>query len=100
MIEAEAKEFSVRTLFVWQPVPTYEYDLKYDPFTKNGFGDISYSTYGYPMMQEEVARTRPDNFVWCADMQKDLHETLYVDLVHYSPKMTDMVAGCIAQGVQ
>jgi hypothetical protein len=105
MIEADAKEFSVRTLFVWQPVPTYEYDLKYHPFAQIGsgkvdFGDIAYSQYGYPMVRDTVARTHPDNFLWCADLQKDLHEMLYVDLVHYSPKMTDMVAGCIAQGVQ
>jgi hypothetical protein len=97
---AEAKEFSVRTLFVWQPVPTYEYDLKYDPFATDGFGGFSYSKYGYPLMQEAVARTHPGNSLWCADMQKDMHELLYVDEFHYSPKMTEIIAGSIVDGVK
>jgi len=100
MIEAESKAVSIRTLFVWQPVPTYAYDLKYHPFIQNGFGDFAYTKRGYPMMADAVAKKRPDNFLWCADMQKDLHEPLYVDAVHYSPMMTGMVAGCIADGVK
>jgi hypothetical protein len=100
MIEAEGKEFSVRTLFVWQPVSTYEYDLNSHLFTQGLFELHLYSKYGYPLMQDAVKRTPPANFTWCADMQKDLHEPLYVDGVHYSPKMTGMVANCIVQGVQ
>ena len=90
----------MRTLFVWQPVPTHEYDLKCDPFATDGFGGFSYSKYGYPLMLETVALERPDNFVWCAEIQKDLHEMLYVDVAHFSPKMTEMVADYIADGVQ
>lgn len=100
MIEAEAKALSIQTLFVWQPVPMYGYELKYHPFIQNGFGDFEYARRGYPMMVDAVANKRPDDFLWCADMQKDLHEPLYVDSVHYSPKMTGMVAGCIAGGVK
>jgi hypothetical protein len=100
MIEAEAREFSVRTLFVWQPVPTYEYDQQYDLFARDGYAGFTYSKYGYPLMRETVARAQPGNFLWCADIQKDEHEELYADIVHYSPKMTEMVAGCISDGVQ
>ncbi len=100
LIEAEARELKIGTLFVWQPVPLYEYDLKYDPFATPDMGDFNYSEYGYPMMRDMVERTHPDNFLWCADLQKDSHELLYVDLVHYSPKMMGMVAGCIADGVK
>jgi hypothetical protein len=105
MIEAEGKALSIQTLLVWQPVPTYKYDLKYHLFAQQiaqrGFGDFTYMKAGYPLMQEAVTRTPPDdNFLWCADMQKDVHEPLYVDEVHYSPKMTEMVAGCIAGGVR
>ena len=100
MIEAEAKELSIDALFVWQPVPEYEYDLKYDPFASRDMGDFNYAEYGYPMMRDTVDRTHPDKFLWCADLQKDSHEVLYVDLVHYSPKMMGMVAGCIVDGVK
>lgn len=98
MIEAESKALGIQTLLVWQPVPMYAYDLKYHPFIQNGFGDFAYAKRGYPLMAEAASKRRPDDFLWCADMQKDLHEPLYVDAVHYSPKMTGMVAGCIADG--
>jgi hypothetical protein len=65
-----------------------------------GFTGFTYTKYGYPMLRDEVARTHPDNFLWCADIQKDVHEPLYVDRVHYSPKMTGMVASCISDGVK
>jgi hypothetical protein len=100
MVEAQAKALSIPTLFVWQPVPLYGYDLKYHPFIQNGFGDFAYAKRGYAMMADAVAKKRPDDFLWCADMQKELHEPLYVDSVHYSPKMTGLVAGCIADGVK
>ncbi len=99
MIEAEARELSVRTLFVWEPAPTYGYDLKYDLFAGNGFAEFSFTKYGYPLMRDTVARTRPSDFLWCADIQKDVHELLYVDKTHFNPKMIEMVAGCIADGV-
>jgi hypothetical protein len=98
--EAEGKQLRIRMLFVWQPVPLYEYDLKYHPFIQNGFGDYAYTKRGYVLMADAVQKKRPDDFLWCADMQKDLHEPLYVDAVHYSPKMTGMFAGCIADGVK
>jgi len=66
---------------------------KYHLFTQKGFKEFSYSKYGYPLMRETVARTLPGNFLLCADIQKDVHEELYADIVHYSPKTTEMVAG-------
>lgn len=40
------------------------------------------------------------NFIWCADMQEDAKGPLYVDLVHYSPRVSDMVAGEILAGMK
>jgi hypothetical protein len=101
LIQAEADAYSIKTLFVWEPAPTYEYDLSYDPFItpELGFTGFTYTKYGYPMLRDEVTRTPPENFLWCADLQKDLHELVYVDEFHYSPKMTDIIAGCIVDGV-
>jgi hypothetical protein len=102
LIQAEADAYSIKTLFVWEPAPTYEYDLSYDPFItpELGFTGFTYTKYGYPMLRDEVTRTPPKNFLWCADLQKDLHELVYVDEFHYSPKMTDIIAGCIVDGVK
>ncbi len=101
LIDGEAAQYSIRTLFVWQPVPSYEFDQKNNPFIPRDIGlvDFTYSQYGYPLVREAMARDWPSNFIWCADIQKDAHEVLYVDPVHYSPKMNGMVAGCIADGV-
>jgi lysophospholipase L1-like esterase len=104
MIEAEAKEYGVKTLFVWEPAPFYKYDEKIDPFIDPEYGfsftGFTYVKYGYPVMRDYVDRTHPDNFLWCADLQQDLHELLYVDPYHYSPKMTEIISGCIVDGVK
>lgn len=100
-IEDLAEQAGVRTLFIWQPVPTYHYDLRYHPFTAEGFADHTYSIFGYPLMAEEV-REHPlgPNFRWCADIQEGTTEPLYIDKVHYSAKFSRLVAGCIAEGVR
>ena len=51
-------------------------------------------------MRNEVDKRKPEKFLWCADIQNDIHEPLYVDNVHYSSKMIDMVAACITDGVE
>ncbi len=100
LIEGAAGAAGVRAVFVWQPVPTYKYDLKYHTF-KGTFGRTEYARFGYPRMAD-YTRTHPlgANFIWCADMQEDLHELLYVDQVHYAPSMSQRIAGCIADSLQ
>ncbi len=104
MIEAEAKESGIKTLFVWEPAPFYKYDEKIDPFINPEYGfsftGFTYVKYGYPVMRDYVDRTPPDNFLWCADLQQDRHELLYVDPYHYSPKMTEIISECIVDGVK
>jgi hypothetical protein len=78
-------------------VPTYHFDQKYHPFAKGGYGKHSYSQFGY----ERMAKLYRDdllgeNFLWCADMQKDKAETLYVDKVHYSAGFSEEFATEIA----
>jgi hypothetical protein len=97
LIEGVAKDFGVKPLFVWQPVPTYHYDPQYHLFSAGGYGRHSYSQYGYEHMAELVATTPlGDNFVWCADMQKDSKEALYIDKLHYSASFSQQIADAIA----
>ena len=89
MIEAVSSSFNIKSIFVWQPVPTYQYNLELHPFGKAGFGRHGHSAFGYPMMWE-YTQNHPlgENFLWCAHIQQDAQEALYVDLAHYSPMMS------------
>lgn len=93
LIEAVSGIYSVTPVFVWQPVPTYKYDLKYHLFAPASFGEHTYSKYGYPRMAEFVKKELPvKNFLWCADIQEGLQEPLYVDSVHYTAEMSKKLA--------
>lgn len=96
MINAVAFGFKVKAIFVWQPVPTYKYDLNDHLFSDWGFGGHTISQLGYPVMAKFVAEIPPgNNFLWCADIQQEIQEPLYVDRVHYTSKMSRMIASCI-----
>jgi hypothetical protein len=94
MVAAVAAVNKVKPVFVWQPVPLYNYDTRYHLFAADGrWGRYAYIKYGYPEMAEFVRRNpQGDDFLWCADMQQNLTEPLYVDATHYSGKMSRMVA--------
>jgi len=85
----------IPVVMVWQPVPTYGYDLRHHVFD-GSFGRHELTRTGYPRMRGRL-RNDPlgENFFWCAEIQRDLAELLYVDLVHYSPAMSARVAQCI-----
>ena len=93
LAEAAANAFDVATAFVWQPVPTY----KYAAGNQQDFGLHARSAPGYAAMADLVATgALGDNFIWCADIQQGLDEVLYLDLVHYTPRMARLFATCIA----
>jgi len=93
MIEAVGAAFHVQTVFVWQPAPAYEYDLSLHPYAQCGFGRHAYARHGYPLMKKYVeGHNLGDNFLWCADIGKEAREPLYVDLSHFSPRMSALVA--------
>ncbi|MGD1809647.1 SGNH/GDSL hydrolase family protein [Dapis sp. BLCC M126] len=97
LIEAVTAAYNVSPVFVWQPVPTYKYNLNYHLFAGNHFGKHSYSKYGYQYMAKLIEeKPLGDNFLWLADIQEKLQEPLYVDKVHYSAKMNEMLALNIA----
>lgn len=96
LIEAVGASFNVTTVFAWQPVPGYRYDLAFHPFAKGGFGRHEYSRSGYPLMEEYVKRNNlGNNFIWCADIGQDATKPLYIDIAHYSPRMSEMLAQTI-----
>ena len=100
-IEAVSERAGVTPYFVWQPIPLYKYDLRYHLRAKGGFNAHNNSARGYPMMAEYVKNhDMGSHFVWCADMQEDVKEPLYVGKVHYTGLMNKKIAGLIVDAVE
>ena len=98
LIEAVSKPFGVKPIFVWQPNPMYQYDLRYHPFSEPGYEQHCINLkYGYEHMAELI-RENPldDNFLWSANIQNDAKEPLYVDMFHYSAGFSKQIATVIA----
>jgi hypothetical protein len=99
LIRAAASAYGVRTLFVWQPVPTYACDLRRHAFAGEGFAQHALSGAGYAWFDSARAsgavQTDRD-FVWCAGIAERDTGTCYVDRVHYSGRMCRMIAERIA----
>jgi hypothetical protein len=103
LIENLANEFDVQTYFIWQPVPTYKYDIERDIFydaDQNSFSDHLVSGEGYPLMAEEIESGRisldESTFLWLGDLQQDRTDPLYVDRVHYNGQFSQTIAEAIA----
>lgn len=98
MVETVADSHDVKTVFVWQPIPSFEYDARLHPFAGSGYGDHRYAEPGYRYMAELVKLSDLGaNFLWCADIQRDSKEGLYVDRVHYSARFSKQLAAHIAE---
>jgi hypothetical protein len=99
-----ADQFGVRALTVWQPAPTYHYDLRYHLFGPQlaqwslpGPSVLEQSKAFYSRMDER--RHEPDvtkNLLWLGDIQLDRQENLYVDTLHYTAAFSKEIAGAIS----
>ena len=99
LTEASAAAFGVRSIFVWQPVPGYKYDLRYHFLSAGGqLGHYPPTLSGYALVDNLQAQGKlgPD-VLWLGDMQQDRHENLYVDAVHYNAKFSRDIAGEICR---
>jgi hypothetical protein len=100
IIESIAERNHVRLALVWQPVPTYGYDLTKLNVYREGvdlFGAHRLSGLGYPRAAESYGHEGPaTNLLWLADMQRNRPENLYVDAIHYSGSFSSEIAARIA----
>ena len=100
MIEAISSVYAVRTVFAWHPISLYKYDLSYHLFGKESFADHSWANPAYRYMSSFVKDHPPgNNFIWCADIQEDSTEPLYVDRFHYTARLAKMTASCIGNNM-
>lgn len=101
MIESIAKTYGVNSLFVVQPVPTYKYDLRYHLFAKGGFGRHSLAKNGYEYIQNKLHDApKMPQILWLADIQDGIEKPLYLDQVHYTAEMCELIAGKIADRLE
>ncbi len=101
-IEKLARDFGVKTLFVWQPVPVYNYDMTHHLFAGYDY-EASYPQVkaGYMMAAKRLKDSASGgNFLWIAEMQTELKEPLYVSAFHYGPKMSALIAQSIGPKLQ
>jgi len=99
LTEAMAAHFGVETLFVWQPVPAYGYDLRYHLFPPS---DMEVVRYGYSEFNRLMARLpahEQKRLVWLGDLQRTKKEPLYVDEWHYTAAFSREIAEQIAQAL-
>jgi len=99
-VEAVSKEFGITPVFVWQPIPTYKYDVRFHLFYPSRLGCHINSKEGYPIMAEMVSKELPnEHFVWAADIQDELNESLYIDAFHYTAPMSKRLASFISDAI-
>ncbi|MCL4837574.1 MAG: hypothetical protein KJ058_06395 [Thermoanaerobaculia bacterium] len=99
MIEAIADRAGVATLFVWQPVPGFAYDLKCHLFLEGDQGRLGEhirSPLGYEVAEEWVRRGALGEVLWLGRLQEGRCENFYVDAVHYTPGFSREIAERIA----
>jgi hypothetical protein len=102
LIAAAAREYGVRPVFVWQPAPSYRYDMEYYLARKTPARVPPTIKLGYELMAETVKKNPKDfdrDFLWLADIQEQCKGKgpLYVDLSHYTDTFCNIIAGHIGQ---
>jgi len=90
IIDGLCIKYNIKSIFVWQPIPMYKYDMNYHLFVNNHLVNHP-SKYVYPYMKKYIENAPlGNNFLWCADFQEKVKKPLYVDIVHYSSFMSEM----------
>ena len=87
---------NVRVLLVWQPIPTYKYDLRYHVMR----GTLTVPDPGtefYTRMNARRAEGRLPNLLWLADIQEGRAGPLYVDELHYTGAFAATIANHIGE---
>ena len=97
LIEAVAAAYGISCVFVWQPIPTYQYEPSRHPFMpKNPSPPLRHAPRGYAWMAARRGDPRlGGNFLWLADLQNDQPGPLYVDQVHYNAAFSKTLAEAI-----
>jgi hypothetical protein len=107
LAEGVCSAYGIDCLFVWQPAPDWNYDLRYhllwEVVTPGASGPMLGSSPHYAAMAALVATSPADlarGFLWLGDLQRDRREPLYVDRLHYTAMFANLVAESIAPAIE
>jgi hypothetical protein len=104
IIEAISSQHDLAPLFVWQPIPTYKYDLQYDLLAHDNRTYLSKYTSakdGYIAVDDLRSKgVLASDVLWLADMQSDKKENLYIDRVHYTAAFSREIAQQITEYIR
>ncbi|MGO9468096.1 MAG: SGNH/GDSL hydrolase family protein [Isosphaeraceae bacterium] len=95
LIDAAARACNVRPAFVWQPIPSYHYNVKHYRGDPNSDWLRAATASGYAIMARTVKEAPEDctrNFLWLADIQQEFTKSLYVDSFHYTDEFSKVIA--------
>lgn len=97
MIEATAKEYKVKTIFVGQPVPFLNFPRSQNtypfPFT---FSGLELCRWGYSEFEKAAVKGEfGKHFIWCGDAFYQPSSIMYADSVHYSYDGAKVLANSI-----
>jgi len=98
MIDAIGNDYDIKTYFVVQPIPVYNYNLSYHTVYNNGFASsiikgVMPRKQFYELLFEHYLEAKDkSNMMWLADMQSGRKENFYIDAVHYTAKFNEEIA--------
>jgi hypothetical protein len=97
--ELMAGEYNIPAVFVFQPVPTYNFDVHYHLFMADDLYVMwGNDVIGYPLMADYVNHhDMGKDFLWLADMQKGIQKPIYCDQVHYTAEFSKQIADQILE---
>jgi hypothetical protein len=102
-IESISRDRGIVPVFVWQPTPSYKYELSHHiALSKHyGLGGHERSGAGYQLMaQKHKAELDADShFIWLADIQENERRPLYLDNMHYTSSFSRIIANHIADAL-
>lgn len=100
LIRAAAKVHNVKTLFILQPIPFFDYDLSFHPFIREKTSALEkLAVFSLERGYSTLHRTRQRDLLSLSAIQEDIKKPLYIDAVHYSAEMSQMLADKIAKHI-
>lgn len=103
LVTVLARKAGIEPLFVWQPNPSWNYDLRFHLFSDASpeapapvFGQSAY----YAHVERRVrsgGHLDDETFLYLADLQAGLEEPLYVDRIHYTAAFSRRIAAKIGE---
>jgi hypothetical protein len=93
MIDRLAQEYGVKTAFIIQPVPVFDYELKYHRFVPTEWpSSMANVAAGYPLLKQRCATEKQLAVLDLGDLQKGSMKNLYIDSCHYTAEFSEIIA--------